>query len=157
MIAKARDIMVTRFHTLRPEMTIVQAIRFFKTAGEEEGSKVFGMMVTNEKGELIGMLSMYDILLFIRPSKSRNWQGMDDLEIDDLLEETCANAKTTLVSDIMTSDVITVSVDTHVIKILDTMIRRYIRRLPVMDGKRIVGMLYLSNVFEYLCNKIVSR
>ena len=156
MIAKAGDIMTPMFNTLRPDMTLAEAVRKFLSAGEEEPHKVFGMMVTNEKKELLGMLSMYDILLYVRPKKSRNWEGMDDLEISKLLAEIGRNFHTTLVRDLMTREVITVSVDTHVIRILDIMIRRHIRRMPVMQGDKIVGILYISNVFEYLCQKALS-
>ena len=64
---RARDIMDTRFHTLRPEQSVADAVKLFRTASEQEGKKIFGLMVTDAQERLVGMLSMYDILLFIRP------------------------------------------------------------------------------------------
>ena len=63
----AREIMQTRFHTLSPGDTIAEAVKHFQTAIEDEQRKVFGLMVTDENDHLVGMLSMYDILLFIQP------------------------------------------------------------------------------------------
>ncbi len=62
MKTTAQDVMTTRFHTLKPGISIAEAVVLFKKASQEEQQKVFGMMVTGEDGRLIGMLSMYDIL-----------------------------------------------------------------------------------------------
>ena len=63
MKTTAQDVMTTRFHTLMPSISIEAAVKQFKQASQEERRKVFGMMVTDEDGRLVGMLSMYDILL----------------------------------------------------------------------------------------------
>jgi CBS domain-containing protein len=157
MLAKAGDVMTPQFYTLRPEMTITEAIGFFQKAGKEERNKVFGMVVTDVHGKLVGMLSMYDILPLMRPSNIRDWEGMDDSEVDSMMQNICSTIKTTLVGDIMTPDVITITPDTHAIKILDIMIRRHIRRLPVVDGEKMVGMVYISDIFDHLGEKIISR
>ena len=54
----AQDIMENRFHTLHPAMTIREAVKAFRDAPREEGKKVFGMIVTDEQGCLVGMLSI---------------------------------------------------------------------------------------------------
>lgn len=58
----AREIMDTRFHTLRPDQSIVDAVKTFHAASIEEQKKIFGMMVIDEQERLVGRLSMYDIL-----------------------------------------------------------------------------------------------
>ena len=45
----ARDIMDTRFHTLRPRETVAQAVRMFQAASREEGRKIFGLFSFSEK------------------------------------------------------------------------------------------------------------
>jgi CBS domain-containing protein len=61
--------------------------------------------------------------------------------------------KTIRVADIMTADVVTIGPDTHVMVIADLMIKRHIRRLPVVAGKEIVGIVYISDVFNHLLKK----
>jgi CBS domain-containing protein len=157
MLAKAVDLMTRQFYTLRPEMTIAAAIGFLQKAGKQERNKVFGMVVTDGHGKLVGMLSMYDILPLMRPTNIRDWEGMDDTEVDSMMEHLCSTIKATLVGDVMTPDVITITPETHAIKILDIMIRRHIRRLPVKDGEKLVGMVYLSDIFDHLGETIISR
>ena len=76
----ARDIMQTRFHTLSPGDTIAEAVRCFESASELEKKKIFGLMVTDHSDHLVGMLSMYDILLFIQPKHIQIWGEMEDIE-----------------------------------------------------------------------------
>jgi hypothetical protein len=41
----AREIMDTRFHTLRPDQSIADAVKTFHAASIEEQKKIFGMIV----------------------------------------------------------------------------------------------------------------
>ncbi len=127
-MATAKDVMSTKFHVLRPDIPISNAVKMFKKFSEEEQQKVFGLMVTDENGRLIGMLSMYDILLFMRPKHIHIWGMMDDIDTEGLLDNACERAKSILVGDIMTTDVITVSPETHLMMVLDVMIKKHIRR-----------------------------
>ncbi len=151
----ARDVMEKTFHALRPESTIADAIAFFQRASEEEQRRIFGMVVVDEAGHLIGMLSMYDILLFVRPKHIQVWGTMTDIDLSGLLEVVSKRARSVRVDDIMTTDVVTVTPDTHCMTILDIMIRKHIRRIPVVNEGSIEGMVYLSNLFYFLMEKMV--
>ncbi len=153
-MATAKDVMSTSFHTLDPDIPINEAVKMFKRASEEEKQNVFGMIVTDKDGRLVGMLSMYDILLFIRPKHIHIWGMMDDIDITGLIENTCERAKSILVSDIMTTDVITVAPDTHLMVILDIMIKKHIRRIPVLEAEKAIGIVYISNFFYHLLDQL---
>jgi CBS domain-containing protein len=130
----ARDIMDTRFHTLRPGQSIAEAVKMFHTASTEEQKKIFGLMVTDEQNRLVGMLSMYDILLFVRPKHAGLWGEMEDLPLEGAFDELLERVKSIRV-------------------IADLMIKRHIRRLPVVEGKEIVGIVYISDLFNHLLKK----
>jgi len=151
----ARDIMQTRFHTLSPRNTINEAVRHFQTAIEDEHRKVFGLMVTDDNDHLVGMLSMYDILLFIQPKHVHIWGEMEDIDPTALYEERLEKVKSILVGDIMTTEVVTITPDTHLMVIADIMIKKHIRRLPVVDGREVVGIVFVSDVFHHLLKKFL--
>jgi CBS domain-containing protein len=146
----ARDVMDPSFYTLRPEDTVAEAARAFEKASRETGRTVFGMLVTDAAGNLLGMLSIYDIFLLLRPKHIHIWGEMEDLEVSGMLEAACTRAKTMLVGDIMTTQVITITPDTHLLLIIDIMIKKHIRRLPVLENGKIAGMVYFSRVFNHL-------
>jgi CBS domain-containing protein len=151
----ARDIMQTRFHTLSPRDTIREAVRHFQTVIEDEHKKVFGLMVTDENDHLVGMLSMYDILLFIQPKHVHIWGEMEDIDPTALYEERLEKVKSILVGDIMTTEVVTITPVTHLMVIADIMIKKHIRRLPVVDGREVVGIVFVSDVFHHLLKKFL--
>jgi CBS domain-containing protein len=151
---RARDVMQKRFHALKPQMTINEAIQYLKRASEEEGRRVFGMIVHDEAGRLIGMLSMYDVLHLIRPKHTQVWGIMTDIEVSGLFEVIAERAQSVHVEDLMTADVITVEPDTHLLHVLDIMLKKHVRRLPVVKEGIVEGMVYLSDLFYFLVEKL---
>jgi CBS domain-containing protein len=156
MKATAKDVMYTKFNTLSPQMSISNAVKKFREAGEKEQRKIFGMMVTDDQGRLIGMLSMYDILLLIRPKHIHIWGMMEDIDVSGLLDNTCRKAKSIRVGDIMTTDVITVTPDTNLMMTLDIMIKKHIRRIPVLKEGKAIGIVYISDLFYNLVERLTE-
>jgi CBS domain-containing protein len=150
----ARDVMDDCFQTLRPEMSIAEAVRIFRRAGRVSGQKVFGIMVTDASRALVGMLSIYDIFLLLRPKHIPLSGEMEDLNVSGLLESACQRAQTVLVGDIMTTEVITITPETHLALIIDIMIQKHVRRLPVLESGKIVGIVYISRVFDHLLERL---
>ena len=150
----ARDVMDTRFRTLKPRMTVAEAVQIFQRASEESGRRVFGMLVVDDEGQLMGMLSVYDIFLLLRPKHSHIWGEMADLDLTGLLQTACERAQPVLVGDIMTTELITITPDTHILLIIDIMIKKHVRRLPVLEEGRVVGIVYISRVFDYLMARL---
>ena len=153
----ARDIMNTRFHTLTPDTPISKAVKLFKQASQREGRKIFGMMVLDRGGNLAGMLSMYDILLYMRPKHIHVWGMMDDIDIGGLVDRACEKAKSIQVGDIMAPEVITISPDTHKLLILDIMIKKHVRRLPVVEDGRLLGIVYISDLFYDVLDRFTDE
>ena len=149
----AREVMDTRYSTLSPRMTIGEAFQVFQKAGKEHRQIVFGMVVTDAVGQLLGMLSMYDILLLIRPKHIHIWGEIKDVEVEGILDEALRRARSMLVSDIMTTELTTISPDMHLLRIIDIMIKKHVRRLPVLEDGKMVGMVYLSRVFQHLLER----
>ncbi|MDR3553210.1 MAG: CBS domain-containing protein [Syntrophobacteraceae bacterium] len=151
----ARDIMSPGFHTLSPSNTIAEAVSQFHVASLEEGKKIFGLMVIDENDRLVGMISIYDILLFVQPKHIHVWSEIEDLEAQALFGELLDRVKSVQVSDIMTTNVVTVKPQTHVMVIADLMIKRHIRRVPVVEGTNLVGIVYISDLFNHLLQKFM--
>jgi CBS domain-containing protein len=148
--------MQSSYHTLHPETPVSEAIQKFYQASLEEQKKIFGMMVTDDCSRLVGMLSMYDILLFIRPKHVSIWGEMDDIEPEGLFEYTLTRTTAVHVSDLMTTDLITISPDTHILMIVDIMLKNHVRRIPVLENETIQGIVYLSDVFYSLLQTLIQ-
>ena len=111
------------------------------------------MVVTDPPGQLLGMLSMYDIFLLIRPKHIHIWGEIKDVDVSGILDEACRRSSSMLVGDIMTTDLTTITPDTHLLQIIDIMIKKHVRRLPVVEAGKMLGMVYMSRVFQHLLGR----
>jgi CBS domain-containing protein len=146
----ASDFMDTRFHALHPQQSVAEAVSAFQKASESEGKKIFGMMVTDDVDQLVGILSMYDILNYVQPKHVAILGEMDDLDPAQVYRDRLKTIRSILVDDIMTTEVVTVRPDTHLMVIAEIMIKKHIRRLPVVADQTVVGIVYVSDVFYQL-------
>ncbi len=154
MKVTAADIMTTQFTTLLPETPVSEAIQIFREAFRQEGRRLFGMIVIDKDHHLAGMLSMYDILLYLRPKHIHVWGTMEDLEIAEVVNAAGSRIKSILVGDIMTPDVVTVGPNANLMMVLNVMISKHVRRIPVVEDQQIIGIVYISDLFNHLLEQI---
>ncbi len=146
----ARDIMIQDFDTIRTDASIKEAVRMIsKGKVRETGYKTVSLMVTNELGQLAGVVSMFDILFHFRPSFLKYsienidvWHG----KLKPYLEE----FESMTVEQVMSTPVLSVAPEDHLMVIVDLMIKRKCRRLPVLQNSKVIGIVYLSEAYSKL-------
>jgi len=153
MKTTAKDVMRTDFKTLNPDSPISEALEIFK-ASKKDGKTIFGIMVTDKDGSIAGMMSMYDVLLFLLPKHVKIWGNISDIEIEGIIDRTADKLKNLFVGDIMTPKVMSVGPDMHLLMVLDIMIKKHVRRLPVVSNGEAVGMVYISDLFSHLLERV---
>ena len=151
----AKDVMIRKFHYLHPGQSIVEAVRQFKIAEKTDNRKIFGMMVIDD-ARLVGMLSMYDILIYIQPKHIGILGEMEDVSPDMLYKNLLNRVKKVRVEDLMSSLLVSVTPDTHLLMVMDIMIKKHVRRLPVVDKNKVVGIVYRSDLFNHLMGEIIK-
>jgi predicted transcriptional regulator len=157
MAEYAREIMSVDYVSVHPELPLSEAVKLFLPSGPEQERRIFGIMVVDEEGVLQGMLSMYDILLFLNPKHVELWGDMTDLELNGLIDRTLGRIKGIQVGDIMTYEVVTITPQTHLLAVVDLMIRKHIRRLPVIEQGKVVGIVFISDLFNALLQRIPAE
>ena len=155
---KAKDIMEPIADTLLPETPVVEAIKLMKMArrsGERVGVK--GMIVLDREGNLVGMLSIKDILRAIIPEYMKisdlgefSWEGM--------LEGMAKKLRGMKVEDIMSRDVVSVQEDDPLMEVADIIVKRNLQRVPVMgkEGKP-VGIIYVRDLYYALVKTLFGQ
>jgi CBS domain-containing protein len=110
-------------------------------------------MVTDEMHQLVGVITMFDILYHLRPTFLN--YGVDGYAVswEKLMEPAINELKDKHVRQIMSRDVVTADPDDHVMAVLDRMVKHKYRRLPVVKNGRLVGVVYIADVFYHLFNR----
>ncbi|RJQ39018.1 MAG: CBS domain-containing protein [Nitrospiraceae bacterium] len=145
---KAKDLMIPLQEYLKPDTSLKEAANILRTAKrDEERFGVKGLPVIDEKGTMVGFLSIGDILKAVFPSYM-SLMNLGDFTWDGMVEDMAKKAGNKKVSEMMTKKVISVPEDAPLMECVDHMIKNNVKRLPVIskDGK-ITGILYERDVF----------
>ena len=116
-----RNKAVQSIFTISPNATVLEAIKIMADKG-------VGALVVTEDEKVFGIFSERDYTRKIA-----------------LMERT---SESTLVSDIMTSKVISVSLNHTVEECLQLMTDRHLRHLPVLDQEKLVGFISIGDLVK---------
>ena len=138
---RAHQIMTRSVITIAPDATILEAARTMLQ------HHVSGLPVVDAAGKLLGIVSEGD---FIRrseigtPRKRGRWLKvlLGDSAVDYVREHGRR------VSDVMTSDPVTITEDATLEEIVDAMETNGVKRLPVMKDGRLVGLVSRANLMQ---------
>jgi CBS domain-containing protein len=143
---KASDIMTCEVITVSPDTAVRHiAALLFK-------HRISAVPVIAE-GKLVGIVSEADLLHrheigTERSTRSASWWLQ--LLSGDSSVSGYIKSHATRASDIMTTDVVTVAPDTPVAEIATLLERRRVKRVPVVEGRRVVGIVSRSNLVQAL-------
>ncbi len=155
---KAKDIMEPITDTLSPDTTIKEAIKQMKMAhraGQRTGVK--GMVVLDSDGNLLGMLSIKDILKAIIP-EYMNMAQLGEFTWEGMLEKMAKRVENMKVKDLMTKKVVTVEEEAPLMEVADTLVKQNLQRVPVLgkDGKP-VGIIYVRDLYQALVRAMLGE
>jgi CBS domain-containing protein len=144
---KVADIMTKEVRTIEPDKTLKEC------ALTMNKYRANGLVVMkNEK--VAGVITKADIFKAILPRYPDiidEERYMTDLEY---IEERAHKLYELQVSEIMGTPPITVSSDTPVVKAGSTMLLRRIKQVPVVDKNKLIGIITLTDIINYLLKKI---
>jgi len=135
----ARDVMTTDIVTVKKETTIRELAELFTSR------RIGSIPVVDDNGALIGIVSESDLIEqdknFHIPTVISLFDWVIYLESEKKFEKELRKMTAQTVGDMYTGDVETVSPDTPVSDIADIMSRKKIHSLPVVEGKKMVGIV----------------
>jgi len=151
MTLYAKDIMVSNFDTIHMDAPIEEAIvKISKGKVRETGYKTISLMVVDDIHKLCGVVSMFDILYHLRPDFLNFGIDGEELQWEGQIKTLIDKFKDKKVHHIMSRNIIGANMDDHIMIILDRMVKKKYRRLPVLNNNKLVGIVYLSDIYHRL-------
>src|SRR6516225_10889418 len=140
---KAEDVMTRDVITIDPDSTVLQAARLMLQL------HVSGLPVVDGNGNLVGVLSEGDFLRR-RETKTERKRSrwLEFLMGPGRMAAEYTHTHGSKVSDVMTREVHTVNEDTPIEKIVELMEKYRIKRVPVLNDNKVVGIVTRSNLMH---------
>lgn len=155
---KAKDLMIPLRDYLTPETTLKEAVNLLRSARRNEKRiGVRALPVLDRKGNLVGLLSMGDILKAVFPAYM-SMMELGDFTWDGMVESLAEKVADKAVETYMTRDVVTVKVDAPLMECVDHMIKKDVKRLIVLDEKgKVAGILYERDIFTVITKAMLHE
>ena len=162
-----RDIIIPLDHYphLNENQSLLEAIQAFMSfrAGQDERIQYGKLLVVNDKNQLVGKLSLVDIIHGIAPrlmdaTNVGEFEGKDGeypnlaFLYEDATFSDCKKNQEKSIKPLLKAIDFSIPADTHILKALVMMSNRNDYNVPVTDEGSIIGMLRLEEIFNTMCN-----
>lgn len=148
---RASEIMVSPVKSISPDATIEEAVEMLLSM------HVSGAPVVDADGRLVGVISEADFLHRAELGTSkRKPRWIEFLLGPGESAEAYVMSHGRKVGDIMTREVVSVNAAASLNEVVDVMERRKIKRLPVVSGDQLVGIISRSDLLRALSKTLVA-
>src|SRR5499427_7248860 len=144
---KAADVMVSNVITVGLDASIGEV------AAALLNNHISGAPVVGKNGELVGIVSEGDLIRRpeIGTTKRHSW-WLELLSNEWASATEYIKSHSRKVADVMTREVITANQDTSLGDIAAMLERNRIKRVPIVDGSKLVGIVTRANILQALAS-----
>jgi CBS domain-containing protein len=154
MTLLAKNIMITDFDKINENEPVEKAIEMILHGKvRDTGHRTISLMVINDFNQYVGVITMFDILYHLRPSFLNYGVDSQHIPWEGLLRQCVDEIRHKRVKQVMSSQLIGAAPDEHIMVVLDRMVKNKYRRLPVLENGRLVGIVYISDIYHHLFRK----
>lgn len=147
---KVRDIMSRNVVTIDEDADVQALVRLLTE------KRISGCPVTNRRGKLVGVVSLYDLALRDGESAAQYWQGSPILPRGYSLQD-FSSESSVLVGQIMTPAIYSISEDADLQQLCDFFLEGEIHRVLVTDDKEeLVGIVTGTDLIRVLREQLRS-
>jgi CBS domain-containing protein len=120
------------------------------------------VLVFNEKYQIVGMLTLRDILKglepgFLKESEIIKADPALAIVMGDLFGPGMKKQAERPVSEVMSPIKVTIQADDSLVKALFVMVREKVGLMPVIDGNRVAGLVRLTDLFLEVSQAILEK
>lgn len=146
-------IMKTDVYSLRDDATALDAMRLFS------GKGISGAPVVDVRGNLVGFVSDGDVMRCLAnqvPAFKSAWSFVVEQGNEDF-GAVVREAASIPVAQIATRKVVSAGVDADLGALAKLMAESHVKKMPIMDGGRMVGVINRSNITRYAIETYLSN
>lgn len=147
----AQDVMTRTVATVHPETKLADV------AARMVADHISGLPVVDDGGRLVGVVTEGDLLRrYETDTEARHAGWLDLLLGPGRLATEYVRSHGRTVRDVMSDNVVSVAEDTPLTEIVKLMERRHIKRVPVVRGEALVGLVSRADLVRVLAQRLAE-
>jgi CBS domain-containing protein len=141
---KAKDVLISPVLSVEPNASVLQAVQLMLAR------RVSGLPVIDKDGRLVGIITEGDFLRRAETGIQRRRARLEFLVGPGKLAQEYVQSHARKVDEAMTPDPVTVTENTPLTEVVRLMEKHQIKRLPVVRGSAVVGIVSRANLVHAL-------
>jgi CBS domain-containing protein len=142
---KAKDVMTEHVITVAPNASIVEALQLMLQ------NRISGLPVVDRSGNLVGIVTEGDFLRRVETgTERRRPRWVEFILGPGAIAKDYVHTHARRIDEVMTAEVETVGEDTALEDVVALMENRRVKRVPVMGGTKLVGIVSRANLLHAL-------
>ena len=147
------QIMKTDVYTLPEDSTVLDAMKLFMERG------ISGVPVIDDQLQVVGFISDGDVMACLAdqvPAFKSAWSFIVERENEDF-DRTLKETMNMNISELSRKKVISVNVDDDLGKVTRVLSENHLKKAPVLDGDKMVGIINRSNITKYAIDQFLAQ
>lgn len=147
------QIMKTDVYTLPEDSTVLDAMKLFMERG------ISGVPVVDSKLQVVGFISDGDVMASLAdqvPAFKSAWSFIVERENEDF-DRTLNETMNMNIGELSRKKVISVNVDDDLGEVARVLSDNHLKKAPVLDGDKIVGIINRSNITKYAIDQYLAQ
>lgn len=142
------EVMRTSVHTIHEDSPFEEILSEFLD------KRISGAPVINHYEKLVGIISEKDLFSYLFPSEEEFYSDIEYWKNKSHLEEGATRITKMRARDMMRTNVITVAPSDSVMHACSLLLVNKIRRLPVVHGEKIVGIVTTGDLYQNFLKRL---
>jgi CBS domain-containing protein len=149
---QAKDVMTGKIVSIEPGASVIEAVRRMLQHG------ISGLPVIDSAGNLQGVVTEGDFLRRAETGTQRKRsRWVEFLLGPGRLAADYAQSAGRKVEEVMTPDVVTATEDTPLERIVQLMERHHVKRIPIVRGDKVIGIVTRANLMRALASLALAE
>lgn len=147
------QIMKTDVYTLPEDSTVLDAMKLFMERG------ISGVPVVDSKLQVVGFISDGDVMASLAdqvPAFKSAWSFIVERENEDF-DRTLKETMNMNIGELSRKKVISVNVDDDLGEVTRVLSENHLKKAPVLDGNKMVGIINRSNITKYAIDQYLAQ
>lgn len=145
-----KEVMTGKVRTVSPNASYSEILKILID------HHISGLPVVDKKGKVVGIVSEKDLFRKLFPSEKIFYKDPEYYMNFDRIERDSKSVNKVKASHIMSREIISIRSDEHVLKACSLFIKYKVRRLPVIDNGKLVGIISTNNIYKHFLARVVG-